>query len=426
MFNLFNIISLTGTIKGEPYTILLPLALILVLSKSLSILCRRAKLPQVVGLLAAGLIVGLITFIPNQNVLTDFTKTGIADIAKIGVVLIMFSAGLETNTKQIKATGVASLVVTALGVIVPMGLGFLVAYLFNVGSIASCIFYGVILSATSVSISVATLKELGKLDSKVGTAIVSAAILDDIIGVIILSFVLSVETNQGGGATDTLILVLKMIAYFVLAFGLGFIIKKVFAWLEVHYPKTRRMPIFALGICFFFAYAAEAWFGVADITGAYLAGLIFAGMDKETDYIDRRTEIGTYLIFGPVFFANIGLMMYEGSSFSDPKFIIFGICFAIVGILSKVIGCGLGAKICKFSTRDSLKVGIGMMARAEVVIVCAQKGIAGGLVKAEIMPFILLLIIASSFLTPLLLKILFKKDVKELENTASVQVAEQN
>ena len=218
MFN--NILLFTETIKGEPYTILLPIALILFLSKVLSILCRKFHLPQVVGFLLAGIVVGLITFIPNQQILTDYTKNGIEELAKIGVVLIMFSAGLETDTKKIKACGIGSIIITVMGVIFPLIFGFLAAFAFNIGTTIENIFYGVILSATSVSITVATLKELGKLDSKVGTSIVSAAILDDIIGVILLSFVISLN-GSGSSSTDVLILVGKMILFFALAFGLG-------------------------------------------------------------------------------------------------------------------------------------------------------------------------------------------------------------
>lgn len=397
--------------ENEPYTLLLPIALILFFSKILSILCRKIKLPQVVGLLATGLIIGLITFIPQQNVLTEYTKNGIDELAKIGVVLIMFSAGLETNINQIKSCGKASIIITLLGVLVPLGFGFGIASLFHVGTILENLFYGVILSATSVSISVATLKELNKLDTKVGTSIVSAAILDDIIGVILLSFVVSLKGDSSANS-NVLIVIGKMVLFFVLAIFIGFFIKKWFKWLDKKFPHTRRIPIFGIAICFFYAYAAEAWFGVADITGAFIAGLILAGMAKETSYIDRKTEVGTYLIFGPIFFANIGLLMFDDMSFSDPSFIYFGLSFVIAGILGKIIGCGLGAKLSSFSGNDSLKVGIGMMARAEVVIVCTQKGINANMVKPEIMPFILILIILTTFLTPLLLKVLYRKEEK--------------
>ena len=141
-------------------------------------------------------------------------------------------------------------------------------------------------------------------------------------------------------------------------------------------------------------------------------------MSEETSYIDRKAEVGTYLIFGPIFFANIGLLMFNDMNFDNVNFIWFGLLFILAGIIGKIIGCGLGAKISKFNFSDSLKIGIGMMARAEVVIVCAQKGINSGMVKPEIMPFILILIIITTFLTPLLLKVIYSKQDKELSLNA--------
>ena len=181
----------------EAFVVLLPLALILLLSKLLSIGTRKIGLPSVVGMLLTGVLLGLITLIPGQTIFSDTAMSGITFIAEIGVILIMFSAGLETNLKQIKTTGVAAVIITLLGVIVPMGLGFLVAGILPSGYgkefVFRNLFYGVILTATSVSVTVATLKELGKLNSSIGTAIVSAAILDDILGVIILSVVVSLN-----------------------------------------------------------------------------------------------------------------------------------------------------------------------------------------------------------------------------------------
>jgi len=174
----------------EYFEILLPLALILVCTKLFSLLGKKIGLPQVVGMLVAGILLGLIKLIPDQTVFTQDTLMGLSFLAKIGVVLIMFSAGIETDLKQFKSCGAASVVITVLGVIAPMGLGFLVATAFNGGfenigaNVISNLFYGTILAATSVSVTVATLKELGKLNSKVGTSIITAAILDDIIGVI--------------------------------------------------------------------------------------------------------------------------------------------------------------------------------------------------------------------------------------------------
>ena len=294
------------------WEILLPIAVIIFVSKLLSIGARKIGLPQVIGMLLTGVLLGCIVFIPNHEyIFTDNSMVGIQIIAEIGVVLIMFTAGMETDLKQIKQTGVASLVITILGVIVPMGLGFVAALILdtdlsNTKTLFQNLFYGVILTATSVSVTVATLKELGKLNSKIGTAILSAAILDDIIGVIILSIILSLDKAMTSGARENLtfdivMVFVKTILFFVAAIGVGLIVRYIFKKLAKKYDHHRRIPIFAIALAFFYAYAAEAWFDIADITGAFFAGLVLSDF-KETSYIERRTDITSYLLFSlPLF-----------------------------------------------------------------------------------------------------------------------------
>lgn len=409
-----EVIMFTQTISAIAYfEILLPLALILLFTKLFSIIGKKIGLPQVVGMLVAGILLGFIKYIPNQTVFTQDTMDGLSFIAKIGVILIMFSAGLETDLNQFKKSGLPSVLITLLGVLFPLAFGFIVACAFNGGfsnltqhMVITNLFYGAILSATSVSITVAVLKELGKLNSKVGTSIVAAAILDDIIGVILLSLFISLD--KGNGVSGIGISIGKMIAFFVVAIGVGILIRiGLKHYLKRHPEHHRRIPIIGFAMCFFFAYCAEEWFGVADITGAYIAGIILSSL-TETTYIDRKVEVSNYMIFAPVFFASIGINADFGSI--SPAMVGFGFAFILAGILGKVVGCGLGSLICKYSFMDSLRVGIGMMARAEVVLVCTQKGVDSGLVDASIMPFVLILIILTSLLTPLLLKITYKND----------------
>lgn len=404
----------TQTISAIAYfEILLPLALILLFTKLFSLIGKKIGLPQVVGMLVAGILLGFIKYIPNQTVFTQDTMDGLSFIAKIGVILIMFSAGLETDLNQFKKSGLPSVLITLLGVLFPLAFGFIVACAFNGGfsnmsqhMVITNLFYGAILSATSVSITVAVLKELGKLNSKVGTSIVAAAILDDIIGVILLSLFISLD--KGNGVSGIGIAIGKMIAFFVVAIGVGIVIRiGLKHYLKRHPEHHRRIPIIGFAMCFFFAYCAEEWFGVADITGAYIAGIILSSL-TETTYIDRKVEVSNYMLFAPVFFASIGINADFGSI--SPAMIGFGFAFILAGMLGKVVGCGLGSLICKYSFMDSLRVGIGMMARAEVVLVCTQKGVDSGLVDASIMPFVLILIILTSLLTPLLLKITYKND----------------
>lgn len=431
----------------DTISLLLPLALILLLSKLLQMGCKKIKMPQVVGMLLAGIIIAFVDKIPGLNLLDDSARAGIKFLAEIGVVLIMFSAGLGTNLNSIKSSGVSAIVVTSLGVIVPMGLGFLVAGLFNgfggtitledgltVSKTWSNLFYGVILTATSVSVTVATLKEMHRLNGKAGTIIISAAILDDIIGVIVLSVVLSLSGAGSSGentlgslmcSNDVVAVFLNVLFFFIFTIAIGVGIHYLFKYLNKKKPHTRRLPIFGLAFCFFMAFASEKFFGVADITGAYFAGLALAGIghhinpirdvlaDDTSDYIERKSDVLSYMIFSPIFFANVGI----NADFSGLKatMIGFGCCYILAGLLGKVLGCGIGAKIIGNHLKDSIRIGIGMMARAEVALICANKGIDAGLVDSGMSTFIVIMIIVSSFVTPLILKLTYKNEnpVKE-------------
>lgn len=431
----------------DTISLLLPLALILLLSKLLQMGCKKIKMPQVVGMLLAGIIIAFVDKIPGLNLLDDSARAGIKFLAEIGVVLIMFSAGLGTNLNSIKSSGISAIVVTSLGVIVPMGLGFLVAGLFNgfggtitledgltVSKTWSNLFYGVILTATSVSVTVATLKEMHRLNGKAGTIIISAAILDDIIGVIVLSVVLSLSGAGSSGentlgslmcSNDVVAVFLNVLFFFIFTIAIGVGIHYLFKYLNKKKPHTRRLPIFGLAFCFFMAFASEKFFGVADITGAYFAGLALAGIghhinpirdvlaDDTSDYIERKSDVLSYMIFSPIFFANVGI----NADFSGLKatMIGFGCCYILAGLLGKVLGCGIGAKITGNHLKDSIRIGIGMMARAEVALICANKGIDAGLVDSGMSTFIVIMIIVSSFVTPLILKLTYKNEnpVKE-------------
>lgn len=410
-------------LSSDYYIILLPLALILIFSKIFMKICKKLNLPSVIGMIVAGLLIGLISYIPNQDILNETTQEGLGFLSKIGAILILFSAGLETDLKQIKSVGGPAVIITIAGVIVPMGLGFLVATLCNGGfanlthdALLTNLFYGTILTATSVGITVQTLREMGKLNSRVGSTIVAAAIIDDVLGIIVLSFVLAFKGN-GGEVVNPWIVVLKTIGYFAVIAVLSFVASKAFKWLDNRFEHHRLVPIFSLAFCFIIAYLSEKYFGIADITGAYIVGLILS-TNNESGYIERKTDILSYMLFVPVFFANIGISTkFEAISGS---FVLFGCLFIIAGIIGKLIGCGIAAKCCKYSFSDSVKIGVGMMARAEVCLVTASKG--AGIIDNNIMPFIVILIIVTSLLSPIFLKLIYNHDKKKeeklkLENT---------
>lgn len=393
----------------ENYEILRELALIVIAAKLLGLVARKCKAPQVVGEILAGVLIGpSILGLVNQN---DF----IGYMAEIGVIMLMFSAGLGTDLKQLIKTGPQATLIACCGVFVPLVCGsFLYMGFYGVSPWGSeefykAVFVGVILTATSVSITAQTLKELGKISTKVGTLILSAAIIDDVIGIIVLTFVIGFKDPTVKPST----VVINTFLFFVLALIIGFISYKIFKKIDQKYPHTRRIPIAGLAYCFALSYIAERYFGIADITGAYVAGIILCSID-DSDYIERKVDINSYMIFGPVFFASIGLKTsFENMSM---QILWFTIGFVLVGLIAKIIGCGLMAKICKYNWNDSLKVGVGMMTRGEVALIVSQKGLSVGLLDSHYFTCVILLIIISSISTPIILKLLYSKDKSEALN----------
>lgn len=401
----------------EYYVVLLPLALLLVVSKLLMKFCNRIGIPAVIGMLLAGILIGFLRYIPGQTILNETSLTGLGFFSKIGVILIMFSAGLETDLKKIKSVGAPAIVITCAGVFIPLGLGFVVATLFNGGfvgmthdSLVQNLFYGTILTATSVSVSVATLRELGRLDTKVGTTIITAAIIDDVLGIIVLSVVLAMKSSSAAGdSVSPIFVVLRTIAYFIVVAVLAYVASRAFRALDKRFPHHRLIPIFSLAFCFAIAYVSERFFGIADITGAYIVGLILS-TNPDTEYIDSKSDILSYMFFVPIFFGNIGISTdFSGITL---EMLAFGLAFIAAGIIAKLIGCGSAALCCKYRPSDAFKVGVGMMARAEVALVCTQKGIESGIIDGAIMPFVVLLILITSFITPLLLQRSYRHDEK--------------
>ena len=259
------------------------------------------------------------------------------------------------------------------------------------------------MTATSVSITVATLQELGHLKSFLGTTIVSAAVIDDVIGIVVLTCVLGASSGTGTGLGKVLF---NTVLFFATAIGVGLIVHFAMKWLDKRNPHTQRITIVSMVFCFAMAYIAEEYFGIADITGAYIAGIVLCSMN-DASYVERRVDISNYVMFAPVFFASIGLK--TDISGLTPSILLFSVCFVIVALITKIIGCGRAAKICRFSWEDSLKVGVGMMTRGEVALIVAQKGLEVGVVDPVYFTAVILLIVVSSVATPLVLKLLFTK-----------------
>ncbi len=380
------------------FQFLLTLSIILVSTKAFGILSGKLQMPQVVGALVAGLLFGpaVLNIIQPNEVLHV--------LAELGVVVIMFGAGLETSISDLKASGKNSFLIALLGVLVPLGAGIVLMNVFNgTENILESVFLGIILTATSVSITVATLKEMGKLSTKVGNTILAAALIDDVLGLVCLTIV----TSMAGESANLVITLLMILLFFVFAAVVGIIFNKFFNW-YVKRAASRdmhRYPIIALALCLFMAWSAEAIFGVADIIGAFAAGLIIASTPKRV-YVESKINPLSYLMLTPIFFANIGLSVTLPQM--SGSIIVFTILLIIVGFLTKLIGCGGISKACGFTNRQSLQIGLGMVCRGEVALIVANKGLSIGLLPEEFFGPIVIMVVFCAVVTPALLKMAFR------------------
>ncbi len=355
------------------YKYLLDIALILLSTKLLGLVTRRFNLPQVVGALLAGVILG-------PSVLNILHETNfITRMAELGVIVLMFTAGLESDISKLKSTGKHSFIIALLGVIIPLVGGTVVAYIFNDGSLTTVsellqnVFIGTILTATSVSITVETLKELGKISEKSANIILGAAVIDDVLGILVLTLVSSLADSS----INIWIVIIKILGFLAFSLVIGYLLYVFFdKWISKYDIDKRRFVIGAFVICLLLSFLAEEFFGVADITGAFIAGVILS-KNKETSYIANRFDIISYMLLSPIFFASIGINM------TIPKMsisvVVMTIVLIIVAILTKIIGCGIGAKLCGYSNCEVIQIGIGMISRGEVALIVANKGMKLGI-----------------------------------------------
>lgn len=386
------------------YRYLLDLALILLSTKVLSLVTKRFKLPQVVGALLAGLILGPAVF--NIIEETDFIR----QLAEVGVIVLLFNAGLESNLSEFKKSGKTSFIVAVMGVIIPLIGGTILAYCINHGKVENVsafvqnIFIGSVLTATSVSITVETLRELGKVSTSVGNIIVGAAIIDDVLGMLVLTII----TSLAGSSVSVIKVIVKIVGFFIFSIIVGIITYKLFnKWVDKYDIDKRRFVIVSFVICLLLSFSAEEFFGVADITGAYIAGLVLSS-NKETIYITKRFETLSYILLSPVFFASVGLNVKLPDL--NGEIVIITIALIVVAILTKIIGCGLGAKLCGYNNMESIQIGSGMITRGEVTLIIASKGLALGLMSSYFLTPVILMVVLTSIFTPILLKIVFSKD----------------
>lgn len=382
------------------------IAIILLSTKFLGLVTKRIKLPQVVGALCAGLILGpAVLGIVRE---TEF----ISELSELGVIVLMFTAGLETDIVELKKTGKASFLIALLGVLVPLAGGFGLAWAFNIGAnnnlptsrTLQFIFIGIVLTATSVSITVETLKELGKLSTRAGNAILGAALIDDILGIIALTVV----TSLADDGVKIWTVLLKILGFFIFAILSAILYHIVFEkWRNRDKKDLRRHVIVSFVFCLLMAWIAERAFGVADITGAFVAGLAISNSPR-VKYISNRFETMSYLLLSPVFFASIGLKMTKMNM--SGTLVLFTVLIFLIAVMTKIIGCGLGAKLCRYTNKESVQIAVGMISRGEVALIVAAKGQKIGLMGDEVFAPIVIMVVATTIITPILLKLVFRND----------------
>lgn len=398
------------------YSYLLVLAAILLTTKLLGLFSRWVRLPQVLGALVAGVILGpVVNAIVGWSTVDGFFSQAAGSdqlfgmLSELGVIVLMFGAGLETDVQEMKKCGKASLIIAVIGVVTPLIFGAGASYFFiddpnSQERLLKSIFIGVVLTATSVSITVETLKELGKLNTPASNAILGAAIIDDVLGIIALTIITSFKSKD----VNIWFVLIKIVLFFIFAAVLGFIMLKIYKWMNKHTSRdSRRHVIIAFAYCLVSSFVAEVFFGVADITGAYVAGLVLS-MTNRKRYLVNRFSTLSYMLLSPIFFACIGLTIEIPEL--TVSLLIFAILITIVAVATKLFGCALGGKICGYSTRECFQIGAGMISRGEVALIVAKKGESCGLMDPKLFGPLVIVVVLTTIIAPIILKILFAKD----------------
>lgn len=388
--------------------LLIALIIIIIAAKAGGYISLRLGQPSVLGELLVGIILGpSLLNVLHWSYFTDehLTET-IAHMAELGVLLLMFIAGLELHISDLVKSGKVSALAGIFGVVIPFSLGALIGIVFQLDLLAA-LFIGLVLSATSVSISAQTLMELNVLRSRVGVSLLGAAVFDDILVVLGLSvFVAIIQAGTDGSLLSILLIALQMIVYLVVAISVGFwLLPRLTSWVE-DLPISQGLIAFAFVTALLYAWAAEALGSMAAITGAFLAGLMFS-RTRLKEYIETGIATLAYAVFVPIFFVNVGLSANARELTTQSLWLL--VSAVIISIVGKVFGAGLGAKLAGFTNLESLQLGVGMMSRGEVGLIVASVGILEGIITQETFAIVVGVVIISTLLTPPVLRSLFSR-----------------
>ncbi|AZV55870.1 cation:proton antiporter [Clostridium sp. AWRP] len=380
---------------------LLDIVLILICTKIGGIISKKLKMPEVLGALIAGVILGPVVL--NIVQYDDNIKL----LSNLGVIMLMFLAGLETNVEEFKKAGLSSFIIAICGIILPFVLGTLSAYIFF-NNFLENVFVGVILTATSVSITVETLKELGKLNTRAGINILGAAVIDDVLGLILISIVLAVAQNSGSGASAVGMMSLVFLFVKIILFCgfsiLGIVYLPKYINKFTRYVKPgKEMLTFSLAFALLIACVAE-YLGIAAITGAYICGLVLSSIEHKK-YLERNIKAISSGFLSLIFFASVGIEAnLKGLNL---EVLIITLVMFVIAVVGKIIGCGGAARVLKMSKSESLQIGVGMISRGEVAIITANIGLQKNIISDEIFLPTLMVVILTTIITPVLLKMAF-------------------
>ena len=377
-------------------------------------LATRVHQPSVFGEILAGLLLGptVLNVLGWPIFAAPSGADGVPllalvrDLAQIGVLLLMFVAGLETDLVLMRRVGTVALWSAFGGVVLPMAAGAATAVAFGLPLYWEGIFIGAILTATSVSISAQTLLEIGALRSREGSTILGAAVIDDVMGIIVLSLVVALAKASGAGL-DWLqlgIVVMRVTLFFAAAIAARRFLSPVLRWAST-LGVSQAVLAAALVLMLLYSWAAEYIGAVAAITGAYLAGVLIAQTEFKKD-VDAGIHPLTYSMFVPLFFISIGL---EANARELGPRAMFTVVLVLVAILAKAVGCGVFARLFGFSTKESVRVGIGMISRGEVGLIVAGYGLANGLITSEVFSASVIMVLATTMVTPPLMRLVFPR-----------------
>lgn len=375
----------------EHIDLLLPLVLILVAARLAGMLSRRIGMPAVLGELLAGLVLG-----PSALGWVQMNTT-LGSVSDIGVLLLMFIAGLETDLRQMRQVGKASTFAAVGGVLLPFAGGVGIGALLGM-DVYHSLFLAAALTATSVSVSVQVLSEAGQLRSKAGLVILGAAITDDVLGILLLSVVLALA-GQGVSLWLTL---LRLALFFPIALLVGkFMVEPLIRWIGRQHTTEAGLAL-VLALVLFYGWAAEALGGLAAITGAYVAGVLVGRQGDVREWVGKGVGILGHGVFIPVFFVTVGLRTNLHEALVAP-WLVLGV--TAVAVLSKTLGAGFGARLAGCTRPEADTIGAGMVARGEVALVVATLGLSSGLMTPTTFTVVIIMALVTTVVTPLLLKL---------------------